>query len=732
LYAHAIPWVLFLMIVGRLVIHGGFGIQSKYAELDPLQAVLAHLKSLACAIAVGIIVGILSGIAFGVIRAVVLAIGFPIAKGIGLGIASGICAGICTGIAATITIGIAEGIADAAAVWVAGTIAGTVSVGIAIGIARGVTQGTGFRIAAAVTVGVAAGIATGIGLGMAHGIALGVLFAIVMLRAYYLPLHLAFVWPTPRGTGYRLHPMAWDNLCSVPYPMLDRLLVSYSEQFPEAGLREIQRLLDECPSQRMAAQRAKTMLIARRCLHASSFTELATIARGLPDGDTGFLMETELVREKTAEITRMQARLDIATKPVIRELLARALKAEVEAFQARVAGLHEPLATEFRRAAQEWLVIAENQWHREHAAAVKIPMSDIFRAGDPVDRNQEAFVQRDSVVKDLADQMLLNTGCPGIILYGRRRMGKSTVLRNIRGSLPDRVWIAVVSLQNPKTFESAESFVRQLKLGIAQACRDCPTVTGCPDSLVGLFDCLSQVDAVLKARSERLLLALDEYEQIDLKIGAGVFHEDLLATLRESVQSHRRITWVLAGSHAITELTHAKWPSYLASLQLIEVPPFTLEETRLLLTDPLRHSALWKPDDPQRPRYGSDFWGDGGIDRIHKEAGGWPHLVQLIAENAVAVVNESDAAQLDPRLIEATLDRAVIRGDNVLSLLMQVESELPGEWDYLLNFRHCDTQPPPDEEILCMSLRRRLLIEDDADQWRLRVPLMRRWLRRPA
>ena len=100
LYAHAIPWVLFLMIVGRLVIHGGFGIQSKYAELDPLQAVLAHLKSLACAIAVGIIVGILSGIAFGVIRAVVLAIGFPIAKGSGLGIASGICAGICTGIAA--------------------------------------------------------------------------------------------------------------------------------------------------------------------------------------------------------------------------------------------------------------------------------------------------------------------------------------------------------------------------------------------------------------------------------------------------------------------------------------------------------------------------------------------------------------------------------------------------------------------------------------------------------
>ena len=83
---------------------------------------------------------------------------------------------------------------------------------------------------------------------------------------------------------------------------------------------------------------------------------------------------------------------------------------------------------------------------------------------------------------------------------------------------------------------------------------------------------------------------MDEYEQIDAKIGEGVFDEDLLATLRESVQSHRRITWVLAGSHDITELTHAPWPSYLVSLRMIEVPPFTLEETRLLLTEPLRYS----------------------------------------------------------------------------------------------------------------------------------------------
>ncbi len=33
--------------------------------------------------------------------------------------------------------------------------------------------------------------------------------------------------------------------------------------------------------------------------------------------------------------------------------------------------------------------------------------------------------------------------------------------------------------------------------------------------------------------------------------------------LRESIQTHRRIVWLFAGSHAIEELTHAEWPSYL-------------------------------------------------------------------------------------------------------------------------------------------------------------------------
>ena len=82
------------------------------------------------------------------------------------------------------------------------------------------------------------------------------------------------------------------------------------------------------------------------------------------------------------------------------------------------------------------------------------PSPQVFRAGDPVDRDREAFVPRDRVVGRLEQQVMLATGCPGVVLYGRRRMGKSTVLRNLEGFLPTVVRTAYVSMQDPEAFTS--------------------------------------------------------------------------------------------------------------------------------------------------------------------------------------------------------------------------------------------------------------------------------------
>ena len=61
--------------------------------------------------------------------------------------------------------------------------------------------------------------------------------------------------------------------------------------------------------------------------------------------------------------------------------------------------------------------------------------------------------------------------------------------------------------------------------------------------------------------------------------------------------------------------------------------------------------------------------------------------------------------------------------------LLKNESEIPGEWEYLLGFRNHDVVSEPQDQAIRKSLLRRSLVTIEDNQVRLRVPLMHRWIR---
>ena len=645
---------------------------------------------------------------------------FDTARGIAGGIAGGIAVGVAYGIYFGTHVGIAVGIAVGVAY--GGIYFGThfgIAGGIAMGIIFGIAFGREFAIPFGIAVGIASGIdggtAVGISFGIAAGIAGGVAGSTTVQRIYYLLAHPFFIWPKVRGRLYPFHPVAWDDCCSVPFPGLARLLVAFAELHPSKGEAEIERLVTAYPSQRMEALRARMTLLARSSKRMADLSGLADVAAHLPHGEGVLLGQSRQVAESLGEIVIRHYRLNTAQRAMLREPLAEILVKEIENFRNRIAGFKEPLASEFRAAALEWGRVATRQLDEARSVLQRKPVGQVFRAGDPVNREGEAFVYRDAVIGRLDQQVMLGTGCPGIVLYARRRMGKSTLLANLDGFLPPTVMTRVISMQDATAFTSLEHFVGKISEGET-------------NGLSGLSQYLSKKNEQWKAEGKRLLLALDEYENIDIKIGEKVFSKDLLAVMRESIQQHRHIIWLLAGSHGITELKNAEWPSYLVSARTIEIPPFTLDETRLLLTDPLKHSQLFAKA-RERPRFNPEIWGPGGIERIHAEAGGWPHLLQLIAETLVDFLNNETAPAVTPDLMERALDEATLTGQNVFYQLMRGECSIPGEWEYLSAFRRLDEQEEPEEEAIRDSLLRRQLMTTTGSRWRLRVPLMARWLR---
>lgn len=709
---HSLPWTILISIAASVSIRAVLNAPISFADQAADTA-----KGVALGVAIGTFLsafgGTVSGIAGGIAFGIAGELAFGVAYGVTRGLSRGIDVGIINGIVFGAPFGIVVGIARASSTGLANWIFGGFAYGIAGGIAYAL----------------AGGLAFGTTHGIVGGAVLGVAITMCVMRAYYLPPHLLFVWPVVQGRWYRRHPVAWDDRCSLPFPGLDRLLLGYAAVEPGAALQEIERLVDSYPSQRYQALKARAVLIARETAAEPSLARLDAITARLPRGDTGFLTRVPDLHDRVAAIAAEQRRLDTLTRPAFREPIAALVLEKIKTFHAQIAGFPQPLAAEFRAAAQAWQDIAERQWRNARQVMDREPTPQLFRAGDPVDRNQEAFVLRGRVVGALEGQIMLATGCPGLVLYGRRRTGKSTLLRNLDGFLPPEVTVTALSMQNPRAFTSLADFAGLLAARIAAALPEAPRPDPAPADLRALFAVLEGVDHWLADQGRRLILAIDEYEFIDDKIGERVFPSDLLSTFRESIQSHRRLIWLFAGSNPVDELTAAPWTSNLVSLRTVDMPLFDFAETRLLLTEPARHSRLWDKDDARRPRFAPEFWGDAGIEAIHAEAGGWPHLVQLLAETAVNLVNDTGSRAVTPDLYQRTLAEAIVSGDLVLRQLLERECRTAAEWAWLQGFRTADALPPPADDAAFTSLRRRLLIVPEGDHWRLRVPLMGRWLR---
>lgn len=470
---------------------------------------------------------------------------------------------------------------------------------------------------------------------------------------------------------------------------------------------------------------ARIRQLARLAARESDLGRLDAHVARLPEGTTDVLRDVPKLRAMVEEIAQLQNRLSGAQRPMFQEPIAAQLAMKIENFWHRVGGLKEPLASEYRDAAEQWQEIADRQLEDIRARAAHTSTAQVFRAGDPVDRSNEAFVPRMSAIELLERQIMLARGCPGLLIYGRRRMGKSTLLLNLSGFLPTSVRIAIVSMQNPHAFSSQESLAGLL---VTTAWNSVGReVSIAPRTLPEMFTALDAINLHLKETGQRLLLACDEFEMIDAKIGEGVFSKDLLHTLRESIQTHRHIVWTFVGSHSLGELRHADWASYFVSLRTVEVTQFTPDETRLLLSEPLRFSPHWRERPTEAPRF-TTFWGKDGIKQIHTETGGWPHLVQLVAETCVDLANDKSADNIDAELLLYAFDESVRRGDTVLRQLIEGESIGSDEDAYLRDFRNRETQVEPNDSQVRRRLRYRHLVVVDGIKWRLRAPLMRRWI----
>ena len=547
-------------------------------------------------------------------------------------------------------------------------------------------------------------------------------WAIGFTRLPFYLWHSAALWFANRrlaaGDAPRFAPWRWDELICFPLPGLADYLTRFTQQQHGPGLQLIE---EAAASWRQAgpAQRALLQLTAAELAHSDSE---AAIARA--DSELNWLPPA-LPQSAQATLARFRA--------VSRHIDGKLKLSDAEAQLAQLArataeldDLIKGLTFVPRRERELFLPVA-HAW-RETLRRASTSLPNPYIAGDPVSGDYPGlFVGRDDLVRELEIQLKNRSRRPTLVLYGQRRMGKTSLLYQLPRRFGPDVVPARVDCQAGEMQESNGAFLFNLARAIrreAAAQRQLelpPLPEGAGELSFTAFSLwLEAVEAQLSGRI--LLLCLDEYEIIGEAIRLGRLDERILGLLRNLIQHHPAITLLLAGSHHPAELDRL-WSSYLISAAVLPISYLPADEVRRLVTQPIPGFPL---------RYTPE-----AVEHIIALTRCQPLLVQLLCQQVVILLNRRGERQADVADIKAAVPGALESGGTLYftylrqyeaaeagdGLLRELAQRGPGGGASVAALTGGD---PAREQALATLLRRDVLEEMDG-MVRFEVELVRRW-----
>jgi hypothetical protein len=377
------------------------------------------------------------------------------------------------------------------------------------------------------------------------------------------------------------------------------------------------------------------------------------------------------------------------------------------------------------------------------------PIANPYVAGNPV--TGDLFVGRKDILRRLEELWRGEGQKPSVVLYGHRRMGKSSILYNLGTRFGAQTVVVDFNIQRVGLVASTGELLYNLALALYDAQQtlgvETPRVLDEPDvarftadNPYTAFDrFLKQLDRVRADR--RFIVTVDEFELIERMITGGQLEPRLLDFWRGLIQTYPWFVMAFAGLHTLQEMTQNYWHPLFGSVTAI-------------LVSFLSHGAAWRLITRPTPDFALALgYDDDAVERIIALTHGQPYLVQLIGHGLVTRFNRQafeEGVERERRFSLADVE-AVIRtrefyrdGDAYFTgVWWQAEtSEPPGQTVVLRALAQSEVGMPAEEVARQAGLaleevgraletlaRHDVVMEEDG-RWQFTVELMRRWVAR--
>ncbi|UCC69324.1 MAG: HEAT repeat domain-containing protein [Armatimonadota bacterium] len=346
-----------------------------------------------------------------------------------------------------------------------------------------------------------------------------------------------------------------------------------------------------------------------------------------------------------------------------------------------------------------------------------------YIVGKPLGAESTMFFGRAAELGYIERALESGEGGSVVVLVGQRRTGKTSLLKRLEARLGYCYRPAFVDVQGMLVADS-QTFFRQLA---ERALAGSDTVSMLSDGDSSIANAATGADVVREVadRSDRrVVLLLDEFDDLDAKVSSGMLSEDVFGQLRNLIQHSDNVSLVLAGTHRLEALAGDRW-SFLLNLATYQRVGYLLpEEARDVLRVPLSRLGV--------------VCEDAAVSRALALTGCHPYLLQLLGYRLVERCIESAEAAVRTTLVQEVADEVAEQGEihlrylwesagkdgqETLRLLAACEAGLTT--DELEESAHSNVASQAD---VLRGLSRMDLVVQEADRWKLRIGLLGRWL----
>ena len=347
--------------------------------------------------------------------------------------------------------------------------------------------------------------------------------------------------------------------------------------------------------------------------------------------DFTFLFEDKkLPYDSPISIFQMAAR-ELATAGLghrrRREALKRA-RDMIEDFRERsgARGEKDPLRRRLHKTARVWTDVLDEEGRKlavEEAERPEVPT--VFVAGAPLNPEREEdrtlFNGRDDLAK-VIEHDLAPDRRGVLVVFGQRRMGKTSLSRWLPHFLGMGTLVVPVDFQLLSGYRHRETPHRWIIEAIAVAVsRSAPAA----ESARWGEDLrwLEEIDRSLDDR--RVLVVIDEVERVQDGIRDGWCSTDVLDFIRAAGDSLSRVRFLLLTAYPLHRLG-PHWVDRLVSATSRTISYLDEPDARELILKPV-------PDFP-------DIYPEGGVERILRETGRHPFLIQKVCDELCRLLNK--------------------------------------------------------------------------------------------